>query len=270
MALVLLTSLVFMDLAIPRLVQRIIDQGILQRNQGVVLQTSLIMIGISILSTAIAVGNNILSVQVGESVARDIRDALFKKIQAFSYGDLDQHQTGQLIVRLTSDTTAVQRLTQVSLRIGTRAPLLMIGSLILMINTSPSLALTMLPLLLITSAIIVIFAIKMEPLFRSVQQKLDRLNNVLLEYDTFYRPKYQPEQNLWPLIHKMTDAGFGSSIALATDMVEEEMYANLGGGPGLASLPNEIQTRFKREGLSETVNSQLLKKNILRRLARLS
>jgi ATP-binding cassette subfamily B protein len=181
MALLLLTSLVFMDLAIPRLVQRIIDQGILQRNQGVVLQTSLIMIGISILSTAIAVGNNILSVQVGESVARDIRDALFKKIQTFSYSDLDQHQTGQLIVRLTSDTTAVQRLTQVSLRIGTRAPLLMIGSLILMINTSPSLALTMLPLLLITSVIIVIFAIKMEPLFRSVQQKLDRLNNVLQE-----------------------------------------------------------------------------------------
>jgi ATP-binding cassette subfamily B multidrug efflux pump len=181
LALILLTSLVFMDLAIPRLIQRIIDQGITKHNQMVVLQTSLLMIGISILSTVIAVGNNILSVQVGESVARDLRDALFLKIQTYSYGNLDQQQTGQLMVRLTSDSSAVQRLVQISLRIGTRAPLLIIGSLILMINTSQSLALTMLPLLLVTSVVIVFFIVKMEPFFRSVQQKLDRLNTVLQE-----------------------------------------------------------------------------------------
>jgi ATP-binding cassette subfamily B multidrug efflux pump len=181
LALILLTSLVFMDLSIPRLIQRIIDQGINQHNQAVVLQTAAIMIGLSILSTVIAVGNNNLSVRVGESVARDLRDALFLKIQKYSYGNLDQQQTGQLMVRLTSDSSAVQRLVQVSLRIGTRAPLLIVGSLILMFNTSRSLALTMLPLLVITSAVIVFFIVKMEPLFRSVQQKLDRLNNVLQE-----------------------------------------------------------------------------------------
>jgi ATP-binding cassette subfamily B protein len=181
LALILLTSLVFMDLSIPRLIQRIIDQGITQHSQPVVIQTALIMIGISILSTVIAIGNNIFSVQVGESVARDLRDALFLKIQKYSYGNLDQQQTGQLMVRLTSDSSAVQRLVQISLRIGTRAPLLMVGSLILMINTSPSLALTMLPLLVVTSIVIVFFVAKMEPLFRSVQQKLDRLNTVLQE-----------------------------------------------------------------------------------------
>ncbi len=181
LALVLLTALVFMDLSIPRLIQRIIDQGVAKHNQSVVIQTSLLMLGISVLSTLIAIGNNNLSVQVGESVARDLRDALFLKIQTFSYGNLDRQKTGQLMVRLTSDTSALQRLTQISLRIGTRAPFLMIGSLILMINTSPSLALTMLPLLLITSTVIVFFIVKMEPLFRSVQQKLDRLNTVLQE-----------------------------------------------------------------------------------------
>ncbi len=181
LALVLLTSLVFMDLSIPRLIQRIIDQGINQHNQPLVLQTAAIMLGISILSTVIAISNSVLSVQVGESVARDLRDALFLKIQEYSYGNLDQQQTGQLMVRLTSDSSAVQRLVQISLRIGTRAPLLIIGSLILMFSTSRSLALTMLPLLLVTSVVIVFFIIKMEPLFRSVQQKLDRLNTVLQE-----------------------------------------------------------------------------------------
>jgi ATP-binding cassette subfamily B multidrug efflux pump len=180
-ALVLLTSLVFMDLTIPRLVQRIIDQGINQHNQTVVIQTSLIMLGISLISTLIAVGNNITSVQVAESVGRDLRDALFTWIQSFSYGNLDQMKTGQLIVRLTSDSGAVQRVFQISLRIGTRAPLLMIGSLILMFNTSPTLALTLIPLLLITSIVIVFFISRMEPLFLSVQQRLDRLNNVLQE-----------------------------------------------------------------------------------------
>jgi ATP-binding cassette subfamily B multidrug efflux pump len=181
LALILLTSLVFMDLSIPRLIQRIIDQGITGHNQPVIIHTALLMLGISALSALFAIGNNILSVQVGESVARDLRDALFLKIQTFSFGNFDRLKTGELLVRLTSDASALQRLTQVSLRIGTRAPLLMIGSLILMFSTDKRLALTILPLLLITLAVIIFFIVKMEPLFRSVQQKLDKLNTVLQE-----------------------------------------------------------------------------------------
>lgn len=180
-ALFLLTTLVFLDLSIPRLIQRIIDQGIAKHDQPLVIQTALLMLGISVVSTVIAIGNNNLSVQVGESVARDLRDALFLKIQTFSFGNLDRQRTGQLMVRLSSDTSALQRLTQISLRIGTRAPLLMIGSLILMFNTSSTLAVTILPLLLVTLGVIIFFVVKMEPLFRSVQQKLDRLNTVLQE-----------------------------------------------------------------------------------------
>ena len=181
LALTLLTALVIMDLAIPRLIQRIIDQGIGQHDQRLVIRTALLMLGISVFSTFLAVSNNILSIQVGESVARDLRDALFTRIQTFSFANLDAQKTGQLIVRLTSDVNAVQRVVQISLRIGTRAPLLMVGSLILMISTSRTLALVMLPLLVVTLAIIVFFVIRMEPLFRSVQQKLDRLNTVLQE-----------------------------------------------------------------------------------------
>ena len=181
LALVLLTALVFMDLAIPRLIQRIIDQGIGRNDPQVVLQTSLLMLAISLISALFAVGNNVLSVQVAESLARDLRDALFTRIQTFSFANLDEQKTGQLMVRLTSDAGAVQRVVLISLRIGTRAPLLMIGSLILMVSTSPGLALALLPLLLITTALIVFFVVRMEPLFRSVQQKLDGLNTILQE-----------------------------------------------------------------------------------------
>jgi ATP-binding cassette, subfamily B, multidrug efflux pump len=181
LSLALLIVVVLMDLAIPRLVQRIIDQGITPHDMRVVTRTFLLMLGISVLDTLFAIGNNNYSVQVGEGVARDLREALFLKIQSFSFGNLDRLKTGQLMVRLSSDSSVIQRVVQISLRIGTRAPLIMIGSIVLMFNTDRSLALTMLPLLLVTSVIIVFFAVKMGPLFLTVQQKLDKINTVLQE-----------------------------------------------------------------------------------------
>lgn len=180
-AMTLLLTQVFTDLAIPRLIQRIVDEGIKQGNMPVVLQTAALMLGATALSTVFALGNNMYSVRVGEGMARDLRDALFVKIQSFAYGDIDKFTTGNLMVRLASDTGAVQRVFQISLRIGTRAPLMLIGSLILMFVTSRDLSLTLLPLLIVTSAIIVFFSLRMEPLFWSVQLKLDRLNTVLQE-----------------------------------------------------------------------------------------
>jgi ATP-binding cassette, subfamily B, multidrug efflux pump len=180
-ALLMLSALVVLDLSIPRLIERIIDQGILAKDMSVVLTTAALMVGISLLSVLIAIGNNYFSIQVGEGVARDIRDALFLKIQSFSSGNIDRLKTGPLMVRLTSDVAALKTLTQITLRIGTRAPLLMIGSLLLMVATNAQLALTMLPLLLVTALLIGFFILKMEPLFLTVQKKLDRLNNVLQE-----------------------------------------------------------------------------------------
>jgi ATP-binding cassette subfamily B multidrug efflux pump len=172
---------VLIDLTIPRLIQRIIDQGINSGDMQVVISTTIIMLAISVLQMLFAVGNNVLSIQVGENVARDVREALFLKIQSFSFGNLDQLNTGQLMVRLSSDTTAFQRAVQVALRIGTRAPLLMTGSLILMFVTDSHLALLVLPVLLATALIIGFFISRMEPLFLTMQRKLDRLNTVLQE-----------------------------------------------------------------------------------------
>lgn len=89
----------------------------------------------------------------------------------------------------------------------------------------------------------------------------------LLEYDTFFRPKYKPEEGVWPLINQMLENGFGSSIALATDMAEKEMYASIGGGPGLASLPRDLRARLELKQISEKNIRGLLGENIARRLA---
>ena len=90
---------------------------------------------------------------------------------------------------------------------------------------------------------------------------------VLLEYDTFYRPKYSPATNLWPLLEQMVSAGLSDHIALATDMAESELYHFIGGGPGLASLPGEIQVQLIEKEFPEMVRKQMLGGNIARRLA---
>ncbi len=232
LALVCLVALVFMDLAIPRLIERIIDEGVAAGDRGIVVQTGLLMLAISALSTLISIANNGLSVNVGESVARDMREALFAKIQTFSYGNLDVLKTGELLVRLSSDTTAFQRLTQITLRIGTRAPMMMIGSLILMVTTSLQLALVVLPMLLVTTVVIVYFIMKAEPLYRVVQTKLDALNTVLQEnvagarlIKAFVRARHEQQR-------------FGSASGEFTHNSTRVMQITSGMGPALTMCVN--------------------------------
>jgi len=177
----LLIATVFMDLAIPRLVQRIIDVGIAKSDMQAVISTSLVMLGISFLGTLFSIGNNTLSVKAGEGFARDLRADLFLKIQGFSYGNVDRIKTGNLIVRLTSDIMMLQQAYRMSLRIGIRAPLMMIGSIILMFSTDASLSLKILPVLLLTGLAIGILIAKMGPVFMIIQKKLDNINTVLQE-----------------------------------------------------------------------------------------
>jgi predicted metal-dependent phosphotriesterase family hydrolase len=92
----------------------------------------------------------------------------------------------------------------------------------------------------------------------------------LLEYDTFFRPKYNPEENLWTLIDQMVNVGLSDRIALATDMAESESYHSIGGGPGLASLPGIIRQRLASKHIPEHDIRQMLGENIARRLAGLS
>lgn len=89
----------------------------------------------------------------------------------------------------------------------------------------------------------------------------------LLEYDTFFRPKYRPEENLWPLLLEMVKTGWGSSIACATDMADRAQWKTLGDGPGLAGFVNVIKKRLEAEIKDVSVVAKLLGENITDRLA---
>ena len=181
LAMILLIGLVFFDLLIPRLTQRVIDEGIVQRDGQTILTTSLLMLAAAVISALFAIANTILSVRVGQSVAADLRSSIINKVQTFSFGNLDRIQSGQLLVRATSDVSQVQMMVLMSLRIFTRAPLWMLGSIVMLILTSPRMALLMAFLAPLILALVWLFASRAQPLFRTVQEKLDRLNQVLQE-----------------------------------------------------------------------------------------
>jgi len=147
----------------------------------VIVQSVLIMIGLIVISAAATVGITVLSVRVSQSLAADIRRDLFARVLSLSSGNLDHWQTGQLMTRLSSDNAQLAQFVFMTMRMFLRAPLTIVGSLILMVLTNWQLALIMLFLMPATILVFVFYANKAQPLFMQVQGQLDRLNTVFQE-----------------------------------------------------------------------------------------
>jgi ATP-binding cassette subfamily B protein len=180
-AMILLLGMVGADLLVPRLTQRIIDRGIAAHDMHVIATTALIMVGVALLSALFSIGNTILSVRVGQGFAADVRSSIVHKVQTFSFGNLDRLRTGKLLVRTTSDVNMVQSIVAMSLRILTRAPAWIVGSIVMLVITSKRLSLVMMGFLPLIAILILLFMRKAQPMFLSVQRALDRLNGVLQE-----------------------------------------------------------------------------------------
>ena len=181
LATVFLGLVVFADLSIPRFIQIIIDEGVAEMDMDVILRTSLLMIGASILSAMLSIANTFFSVRASRGFEADLREAIFMKVQTFSFGNLDDLNTGQLLTRLTSDLTIVQMIISMGLRMFIRAPLMFLGSFGIMFAINPNLATVILSLLPITFLLVAFFIRIVRPLFTQVQKRLDYLNQVLQE-----------------------------------------------------------------------------------------
>jgi ATP-binding cassette subfamily B multidrug efflux pump len=172
---------VAMDLMQPRMIQRIVDEGIAQLDLNVVIQTGLLMIGLALLGAVGGVGCTVFSMIASQGFGTDLRSALFRKVQSLSFGNLDKLETGQIITRLTNDVTQVQEVVSMMLRIMVRAPLILVGSVILAILTSPRLAFLLVVLGPIALVVLVWAINRAYPLYSEVQRRLDKLNTVMQE-----------------------------------------------------------------------------------------
>jgi len=172
---------VFMDLMQPRMVQRIIDEGIMNLDLNLVIHTGILMIGLALIGASGGMSNGFFAETAAQGFSADLREELFRKVQTFSFGNLDELDTGQLITRLTNDVTQVQEAIVMLLRMLVRAPLLLLGSLVMAITTSPQLAFIPLALMPFELAAVIWIVNKATPMFTRVQERLDTLNGVMQE-----------------------------------------------------------------------------------------
>ena len=172
---------VSMDLLQPRLVQQIIDEGIAQNDLDVVRRAGLLMIATAVVGMAGGILCGICAIQAAQGFGADLRGDLYRKVQNLSFGNLDRLETGGLITRLTNDVTQLIEMVGMLLRIMVRAPLLLVGSLVMAIITSPTLALLFLVLLPFLAVTILVVARKAFPIFSQVQKRLDAVNTVMQE-----------------------------------------------------------------------------------------
>jgi ATP-binding cassette subfamily B protein len=172
---------VAMDLMQPRLIERIVDEGIAQSRLDIVIGTGVWMVVFAFVGLVGGLGCTVFATLASQGFGADVRSVLFRKVQSLSFGNLDDLVTGELVTRLTNDVVQVQEVVLVMLRIMVRAPLMLVGSLILAILTSPQLAVLfffLIPIVLVALGWIVRASY---PMFRQVQEQLDGINTVMQE-----------------------------------------------------------------------------------------
>ena len=178
---------VFFELLQPKLMEKIVDNGVLSTTLNlsekidVVLNTGLIML----LCVAIAGIGGILSAAFASTAANsfgnDVRKAVFSRVVDLSFEQKDKFTTGSLITRITNDVTQVKNFIMMSIRMFVRTILLFVGGIVMMYITSPKFAMVLGVILPIQVLIIIYFLRKALPIFKQVQNKIDTVNSIVQE-----------------------------------------------------------------------------------------
>ena len=169
------------DLLVPAISQRIIDQGIAAKDLQLVITLALVIVGIALLRAVFSFLQGYLGAKVSQGVAFDLRNVLYEQIQRLSFSYHDQAQTGQLLTRVTSDVDLVQHFLGMGILQALGALGMLVGSILLMIRTSPQTASVLLVLMPVAIAVFVFFFSKARPLFVEGQARLAKLNVTLQE-----------------------------------------------------------------------------------------
>lgn len=164
----------------PWLLKRILDA--LQSNSGqTISSTGAWLIGIGIVGLVAGGINVIIAAYIAQAVSSDLREATFRKIQTFSYANIEKFNAGNLVVRMTNDINQVQNLVMMVFQILFHLPLLFIGSVILALMTLPSLWWIIVLLIVLVSGLTALMMGLMGPRFRKFQVLLEKMNSIAKE-----------------------------------------------------------------------------------------
>ncbi|HDR5039295.1 TPA: ABC transporter ATP-binding protein [Bacillus anthracis] len=169
------------ELYLPTLMANIVDIGVVDGNTTYIFKVGILMILIAIGGTLCAIASSYLSAKTSTAFGRDLRGQVFKRAEDFSLNEFDKIGASSLITRTTNDITQIQQVVMMSLRMMARAPMMAIGGIIMAVSKNAKLSLVIVFVIPIILLGILAVAKKGVPLFKVMQTKLDKLNQVLRE-----------------------------------------------------------------------------------------
>ena len=172
---------VFGEIWIPRLMSFIINNGVANRDVAYIFKVGVVMLCACLVMVIGGIGGAYFAAKASVSFSADLRSDLFKKIQGFSFADLDEFSTGSLVTRLTNDLQQIQNMIAMSLRMALRAPGMLVGGFIMALGLNSELAMILLIVIPLLGISIFLIMRTAYPLFGKMQTALDNLNNGIKE-----------------------------------------------------------------------------------------
>lgn len=179
-SLVMIGLVVASSLLQPQYLQDVLT-AVMQDDKNKIKEVGVWLVGIAVMGLVAGLINTILAAKIAQGVSADIREATFKKIQQFSYANVEEFNAGNLVVRMTNDVNQVQNLTMMIFQVLLRVPILFVGSFILAVRTLPKLWWLIVLLVVLIVVITGLAMSKMGPHFSAFQKLLDRSNTIAKE-----------------------------------------------------------------------------------------
>jgi ATP-binding cassette subfamily B multidrug efflux pump len=188
-------------LYLPTLNADIIDNGVVKGDTGYILQLGALMIGVSVVQVFCNIGAVFYGARTAAALGRDVRAAVFGRVQSFSAREVGHFGAPSLITRTTNDVQQVQMLVLMAFTLMVSAPIMCVGGIIMALGQDVPLSAVLLAVVPVLGIAVSLIVKKMRPLFRTMQERLDTVNRVLREQITgnrviraFVRDEYEKER----------------------------------------------------------------------------
>lgn len=169
------------DLLQPKLMSKIVDDGVLGHDMNLIIRTGLLMLLVLIGGGACGIAASAFGGIASQSFSRDLRVDVFRRVMGLSFEQTDKFTTGSLVTRLTADITAIQQMVDFMLRMLVRDSLLFFGGIIMMLTLNVRFGIIILCALPVEIIMMIIILKKANPYYSIVAKRLDTVNSVVQE-----------------------------------------------------------------------------------------
>ncbi|MFF9216395.1 ABC transporter ATP-binding protein [Streptomyces viridosporus] len=209
------------SLYLPTLNADIIDDGVVQGDSGYILTHGAVMIGVSLVQVVCNVGAVYYGARTAAALGRDVRAAVFDRVQSFSAREVGHFGAPSLITRTTNDVQQVQMLVLMTFTLMVSAPIMCVGGIVMALGLDVPLSGVLVAVVPVLGICVTLIVRRLRPLFRSMQERLDTVNRVLREQITgnrviraFVRDAYE-QRRFRKANTELTEVSLGTGNLLA-------------------------------------------------------